>query len=211
MTLGHFTDSTPLTPLRDAFNVLVDAVNANETAISDATDARQIQTFRWADSTERAAQTGMQAGDIGYQIDTTVLYRYNGSAWRGWSSEWITFTPTYTGFTVGAGGFTKYRYINGQVLFAFRLPVSSMTSNPTMTVPVNFADTHTKHFPGIALIPGAGSEVVGVARRSAANNVVFYYNFVSGSTVFINNVATTAPFTWSSTGVIEGTLFYDPA
>ena len=73
MPLGYFTDSTPLTPLRDPFNVLVDAVNANETAIGN----RQIQTFRWADATERAAQTGMQAGDMGYQVDTDVLYYYS--------------------------------------------------------------------------------------------------------------------------------------
>lgn len=81
MPLGYFTGSTPLTPLRNPFNVLVDAVNANETAIGDAEDVRQIQTFRWADASERSSQTGMVAGDMGYQVDTGVQYRYTGSAW----------------------------------------------------------------------------------------------------------------------------------
>ena len=74
MPLGYFTDSTPLTPLRDPFNVLVDGIN-------NVASTREIQTFRWADATERAAQTGMVAGDRGYQIDTGLDYIYTGSAW----------------------------------------------------------------------------------------------------------------------------------
>lgn len=82
MPLGYFTDSTPLTPLRDPFNVLVDAVNANETAITDLGQSRAIQTFRWADASERSSQTGMVAGDAGYQTDMGMDYIYTGSAWR---------------------------------------------------------------------------------------------------------------------------------
>jgi len=93
MPLGYFTGSTPLTPLRDPFNVLVDAVNGVETTVSDT---RQIQTFRWADATERAAQTGMVAGDIGYQIDTDAVYRYTGSAWRPAGSGLVPVRPAST-------------------------------------------------------------------------------------------------------------------
>lgn len=53
-----------------------------ENALTGAiTDSRAIQTFRWANSTERAAQTGMQAGDQGYQVDAATEYVYTGSAW----------------------------------------------------------------------------------------------------------------------------------
>lgn len=37
--------------------------------------------FVWANATERAAATGMVAGDRGYQVDTGVEYWYSGSAW----------------------------------------------------------------------------------------------------------------------------------
>lgn len=48
---------------------------------NDFEATRQIQTFRWADAAARAAQTGMVAGDRGYQIDTGLDYIYTGSAW----------------------------------------------------------------------------------------------------------------------------------
>lgn len=63
------------------------AISAAEaTSIQNALDAkvndtRQIQTFVWADTAARNAQTGMIAGDFGYQTDTGITYRYNGSAW----------------------------------------------------------------------------------------------------------------------------------
>lgn len=37
--------------------------------------------FRWADATARAAQAGMIAGDLGYQTDTGVAYKYTGTEW----------------------------------------------------------------------------------------------------------------------------------
>src|SRR5690606_4537248 len=40
-----------------------------------------IKYFRWADATERAAQTGMVEGDRGYQEDTGFDYYYDGSNW----------------------------------------------------------------------------------------------------------------------------------
>lgn len=40
-----------------------------------------ITYFRWADATERAAQTGMVAGDRGFQTDNANDYLYTGSAW----------------------------------------------------------------------------------------------------------------------------------
>ena len=81
MPLGYFTDSTPLTPLRDPFNVLVDGIN-------NIASTREIQTFRWADATERAAQTGMQAGDQGYQSDNSTSWVYTNSISGGSPAGW---------------------------------------------------------------------------------------------------------------------------
>lgn len=38
--------------------------------------------YSWADSIERAAQTGMSEGDLGIQQDTREVYRYDGAAWQ---------------------------------------------------------------------------------------------------------------------------------
>lgn len=106
MPLGYFTDSTPLTPLRNPFNVLVDGVNANETSITDLGQSRAIQTFRWANATERTAQTGMQAGDMGYQVDTGTQYRHAGGAWVP-SPQALIATRTSTTPAVGAASFAN--------------------------------------------------------------------------------------------------------
>lgn len=49
--------------------------------VQDALDVRQIRLFKWANSTEREAETRMTESDIGDQQDTDTRYRYNGSAW----------------------------------------------------------------------------------------------------------------------------------
>lgn len=54
-------------------------------SVQDAFDAfgltKQLQTYDWANATERAAETGMTEGAIGYQRDTDAYYNYNGVAW----------------------------------------------------------------------------------------------------------------------------------
>lgn len=54
-------------------------------SVADALDALEAVTevyqYRWADANARNAETGMRAGDRGYQVDTNVEYWYSGSAW----------------------------------------------------------------------------------------------------------------------------------
>lgn len=57
------------------------AVAALATSIQTAFSKRQLHSYLWADATARGAQAGMSAGDTGYQTDTNVYYRYNGTAW----------------------------------------------------------------------------------------------------------------------------------
>lgn len=54
--------------------------------IDDQMATRQIQSYRWANAAAKTAQTGMAAGDLGYQIDTGIHYRYTTAwvpAWAG--------------------------------------------------------------------------------------------------------------------------------
>lgn len=44
-------------------------------------NTRQIQTFVWANTAARTAQSGMVAGDFGFQTNTSTTYRYVNSAW----------------------------------------------------------------------------------------------------------------------------------
>lgn len=151
-------------------------------------------------------------GRIVTASDTDIEYRYTGSGWRKWNSPWLTWTPTYTNFTVGAGGFARYRYVSGLVSVWFRLPIASMGADPRMTLPVNASNATLAHLTkGIVFIPPSGSETVGIARRISASQVVFYYLFASPALV-IANISATAPFTWGTTiSFIDGQFDYDPA
>lgn len=64
-------------------------------SVQDAFDGsredRQLQTFDWANSSERTSQAGMTEGAIGYQRDTDVYYTYTGTAW----ALLITQTDTF--------------------------------------------------------------------------------------------------------------------
>lgn len=122
----------PVAPLETVFanmaNSVQDAFDGFRTDWNDFEDSRAIQTFRWADAAARAAQTGMVAGDIGYQVDMGVQYRYTGSAWRPAPRQFIgiatrtTTTPalnasTFTDLSANAnwtGGGTAYS--NGWVV-----------------------------------------------------------------------------------------------
>lgn len=161
MPLGYFTDSTPLTPLRDPFNVLVDGINAVETAVDDLEDARAIQTFRWADTSERNAQTGMQAGDIGYQDDNGVVYRYSGGAWR-MNSPYALIVPTsISGGTVSAE--------TGVVTFAGQTAIS-IDSVFTSSYP--FYEVEIVH-------TGPSSASVGMVLRASGSDQATGYDRVS--------------------------------
>jgi len=100
MPLGYFTDSTPLTPLRDPFNVLVDGINS-------IASTREIQTFHWADATARAAQTGMVAGDQGFQQDNQSQWTYSSAIPGGSPAGWYPASGSAIASILGGGNATS--------------------------------------------------------------------------------------------------------
>lgn len=74
-----------------------EAISAAEaTSVQDAldllvNDARQIQTFRWADASERTSQGGMLEGDQGWQSDTKTQYVFDGTNWVQMARAGIAF------------------------------------------------------------------------------------------------------------------------
>lgn len=63
-----------ITPLETVFATMASSI---QTALSK----RAQHSYTWTNAAARTAQTGMVAGDKGYQQDTTVEYKYNGTAW----------------------------------------------------------------------------------------------------------------------------------
>ncbi len=105
---------------------------AEATSVQDALDAlvndtRQIQSFLWANSAARSAQTGMVGGDFGYQTDTGVTYRYSGSAWVAfYPGALVSIIPTSV-----AGTGVSYSTTSGLVSFSASPAVSVNGCFPT--------------------------------------------------------------------------------
>jgi hypothetical protein len=109
-----------------------EAISAAEaTSVQDALDAlvndtRQIQTFVWANSAARTAQTGMIAGDFGFQTDTSTTYRYIGSSWVAfYATNATSVVPTSV-----AGTGVSFSAVTGLVSFS---AATSVTVNGCFT------------------------------------------------------------------------------
>ena len=72
--------------------------------VQAALDKRQNYDFRWDDGAARVAQTGMRAGDTGYQISTGVRYFYDGTVWRPEGQTEYQMVPT----SVSGGSINEY-------------------------------------------------------------------------------------------------------
>jgi len=80
------------------------AIQDHADSAEDVVSLRAQYTYRWADSAERAAESGMRANDRGYQIDAGVTYRYSGTTWQPWDSDVLVHSsPFGSGVTVGNG------------------------------------------------------------------------------------------------------------
>jgi len=178
--------------------------------------------YVWANSTARLAQTGMTVGEYGYQTDTQVTYRATSStATVPWSSPWITYTPTLTNITLGAGSVTRYRYRYEQGMvrdeYFIQLGTSGMAmgSTPTKTLPVTAstnastpsfraADGNVYAFDSSTL----ASHIIAALITSAT---VVRFSTPGYSTTAPAGISSTAPFTWAASDVIFGSNLYEPA
>lgn len=213
----------PVAPLETVFanmaNSVQDAFDGFRVDWNDFEDNRAIQTFRWADATERAAQTGMQAGDIGYQIDTKIWYRYVNSVWVPWESDWITYTPTLSGVTLGVGGSVtaKYKYTAGRVLVSVLIQLGSsgaaITGSVTFSTPVTMATPPitNKIYKGVATAFDASATTayaVGVGAIGTGTGIVRFLNGASGS---VAGLSPTTPFTFAVNDALLAEFEMEPA
>lgn len=134
------------------------------------TGNRQIQTFRWANAAARAAQTGMVAGDVGYQVDTGVNYQYSTT----WLANRVAISITAgTNCTINSSTRVYKNEITGMIvanLDISRTTGSFTTGDAIATFPVGSRP---------ASVLGAGAGFVNAtpvfAALSAAGVVNIYF------------------------------------
>ena len=201
-------------PLNAVFQNLAesvqDAFTAVDTRIDTINDTQQMYDYRWANSAARAAQTGMRVGDLGFQVDTEVIYRYNGSNWRVWEAPIATYAATVSNFTVGNGSVVGRRSVAGGKVSIDILITLGSTSAVTgdMSVSVPFTRDTSIHPNGNAVGRGvmrdaSASLSVGCDGVCITNNIAMRANTVTGSNVSIVATTSTVPFTWATSDYIS--------
>lgn len=182
---------------------------------------RLAEVPRFADATARdAALTAPALGDLAVLTSDEVTYRYNGSAWKAWNSDWLTWTPTVTGWIGGTGKVEtfKYRWVEGWALFDFRLKRGSSgatAATPILTLPF----TARQIVPNFTRLDGTGN-----IWNADDTGVPFYLGYLldnaSATTVSVRYITTTAqlgaltttvPITFATNDEVAGQFWVEPA
>lgn len=196
--LGRYAESTPIGSTFSAF------LNLALVAVSKLFGRPQ----QFANLAAQSAHTGMIVGDKARRADTTVTMRYSGSAWKEWESDWISFTPTLTNFTIGTGGVAantaEYKWVEGDLRIRGRAFLgtsgSSVGSGVVIGLPVSLAAVpFTNIFynsTGTLFDTSAPATSMAFIRANGTlTNSVNILALVAGAPA---SVTTTVPWTWAA-------------
>jgi hypothetical protein len=205
---------------------LADITSAMATSIQNALNVREMQSFSWANSTAKSAQTGMIVGDIGYQIDNLVYYRWDGSAWKIWAKAPAAYTPTISG--VNSGFVRTFMFsvssgmvnVVGKIVFNSGLPTGSGTLLVSLPSGFNIDTTYvvadTTYFKsnlgGVSYWDDSASvDVVGsVSAYNATTTSLNYFNTATAALGYIA-ATRTAPFSFLGGDSIQLNFSYPVA
>ena len=181
--------------------------------------AQGARSYAFANAAARAAETTMSDGDYGYQIDTSVLWRYNAaiSAWRVWEQTRTSYTPTVSNLTLGNGSMSAdYGVAAGRVWVSTRITLGSTSTiggDLSMSVPytrdavvhpVGDAIEGTLHFVDASSGTRLVGEFVGVSGAVAMRATLV----TASSNVSIIAASATIPFTWATNDNIWANFQY---
>lgn len=209
-------DNLPIVPGNDT-GTWKSWINTIVTAVQAAFSKRMGYNYRWADATARAAQAGMVEDATGYQIDTKVTYRYNGTTWIAWSSDRISFTTTLANVTIGSGTQSFwYRYTNGAVEGEGNIVFStgsSMGSSPTFTLPVALSSNYVANtLLGNGSVAATGIFPIQVLRNGSSTTVAQLIALTaSGTYAGYANVTASVPGTFTTASTVNVAFRYQPA
>ncbi len=204
------------TALTDLRSDIPAGLSSDITALENT---NQVYDYRPADSSALAAVTGMRLGDRALQVDTGIHFRYNGSAWKAWESNWITYTATLSGTTVGTGGTHtgRYRWEQGRVrVQTFTVLGSSgfTFGGYSVTLPVTAATPHS-NFSGYVSSASfedvsSGNSYEGFVAAHGTSTTQALVLLVGTNGLRVGPHAST-PFTWAAGDKIKTEFVYDPA
>jgi hypothetical protein len=128
----------------------------------------------------------------------------------GTGADWITFTPTFSNFTLGNGTVSfAYSKIGKTVHVRYSLTLgstSSMGTGPSFALPFNNGGMPSTNYVSNILDSGTAF-FIGITRISS-NTVEFA--LMRSDTLYpqLLGITSTVPFTWTTNDLISGTFTY---
>lgn len=194
------------------------AASSEEVALVSAT----IPTFVDAAAANAAYVAASLTPQVGWKRRLTanqLIERYNGSTWRPWESDWLTWATAITNVTIGTGGSAllsqRYKYIGGRVLFQCRFVLgssgASIAGQPTINLPMSLEQlvSRTAELVSAGTIHDVSAAATFQARARlnvlASNQVA-----VSSYTGTYAGITATAPMTWAGGDELAVEFWGDP-
>jgi len=194
-----------------------DLADSTQTALA----ARSGRFFRVANAAAKTALSSsytLRVDDKAYQVDVALTYRYDGSAWKEWESDWITWATAPTNLTVGTGGsassLQRYKWIAGRLYFDYKFVLgtsgASMGTTPTLNLPVTTSMPVTG-----ALLQGDGAVRDASVPSTPAYTKAAHLTTTTAAIVTYTgttaSITSTAPMTWAAGDILAGGFWAEPA
>jgi hypothetical protein len=163
------------------------------------------RTFRGTTTARNAfSAAGLaQTDDKWYSTTDSITYRWSGAAWKAYSSEWTSYTPTLGSITLGNGSLScRWRYDDGDVLFEFNFNMgstSAMGTDPTFTLPIAMASTSSQiMWSGKIEDSGTTQFAIGFLVNTSTTVVTIRLGNASVAVENFAFITSTSPMTWTT-------------
>jgi len=224
---GNLTGTAPALTAGNVTNIpnLTNAITGNATGYTVLTP-NGFSSVNLSNALTNKTGTGLNVFDTNCTLNTpnlttpSAVNLTNGLSLpipTGLSdTAWVSWTPTFTNFTLGNGTVdAKYKVIGKTVFFRMQLTLgttSSMGTAPYFTNPVtsiDYADTLYQISFGIINNSGVASYQALIRFRSTSTISIAYLGATGATVSTAAGITSTAPHTWKANDKISFQGFYE--
>ena len=224
--------ASPAAPSLAAFPGAVELARATVAAGATATNGAGVTITQTAPFTtmdggmlvERSkaaldAVTNLAGRPSALVLADGIIYKWNGTMWKEWESDWITWSTLPTNIVVGtlgaASSLQRYKWIGGRLYFEYKFVLgssgASVGTTPLLNLPLSLAMIVPNLPPTVgegAVYDVSAAAVTYTKVRLASATTARIDSWAAGAYV---GVTATAPITFAAGDVIAGSFWGDPA